>query len=112
MQGVSIRTFLCALFALAVLFSPAVTTAAAAANAVPDHQMQMMEAGHCTSAPSSDHQKSDGKTCCVSISLGLEIAPATPMSETAQPPSLPVITVATLRLSHLGEIATPPPRHA
>lgn len=108
---VSIRTLLSALLALAVLLSPAVATAAATRIAVPDHQIQMMEAGHCKSLPSSDHEKSDNKSCCVSLCIGLAVSPSAPLTETVSRPSPPVFAVESLHLAYLGEIATPPPRH-
>lgn len=110
--AVGIRTLLSALLALAVLLAPTVTSAAAARMAAPDHQMQMMQAGHCNSIPLQDREKSDGKTCCVSTSMGLAVAPAAPVSESSARPSPPVFRVRTIHLAHLGEIATPPPRHA
>ena len=105
----SIRKLLTVLIALAVLFAPAVTSAAAANAAVPDHQMQMMESGHCKSIPSG-HNKSDGHSCCISISLGLTVAPAAPLAEFESLVSAPVSFIPTLHRPYLGEIATPPPR--
>ena len=109
---VNIRRLLSALFALVVLFSPMVTSTVAAHMAVDDHQTQMMEAGHCKSVPSADHQKSDGKSCCISMCTGLAVAPSAPAAESASRPSPPIFTIAAIHLAHLGEIATPPPRLA
>jgi hypothetical protein len=109
---VGIRTLLSALFALVVLFSPMVTNTVAAHMAGHDHQMQLMEAGHCKSVPSADHQKLDGKSCCISMCTGLAVAPSAPATETPSRPSLPIFTIAIIHLAHVGEIATPPPRHA
>ena len=100
------------LVALTVLFAPAVTSVAAARAAVPDHQMQMMEAGHCKSMPSSDHGKMDGKSCCISICIGLAVVPSTPAAENVQRPPPPVFSVPTIHRPYLAEIATPPPRHS
>ena len=107
----SIRKLLTALIALAVLFAPAVTSAAAANAAVPDHQMQMMDSGHCKSIPSS-HDKSDGHSCCISIFLGLAAARSVPLAEIKPLVSPPVSFIPTLHRPYLGEIATPPPRHS
>ena len=111
-HSMGIRKLLTALIALAVLFAPAVTSAAAANAAVPDHQMQMMESGHCKSMPSSGHDKSDGHSCCISMFLGLTAAPSAPLAEVAPPTSLPAFFIPALHRAYLGEIATPPPRHS
>jgi|SRR5260221_2004327 len=108
----SLRKLFSALIALAVLFAPTVTSAAAAHAGVPDHQMQMMEAGHCNSMPSSHQHPSDGKSCCISICMGLAVSLSAPVTEIAPPASRPVYFVAALHLPYLGEIATPPPRHS
>ena len=99
-----------ALLALAVFFSPAITSVAAAQAAVPDHQMQMMESGHCHSTPSGHHEKSDGKNCCISFFVGLAVGPSAPLAEPALPASPPVCFLTAFHQSYLGEIATPPPR--
>ena len=105
----SIRKLLTALIALAVLFAPAVTSAAAVNAAVPDHQMQMMESGHCKSIPSG-HDKSDGHSCCISVFLGLAAARSAPFAE-IKPLASPLVSfIPTLHRPYLAEIATPPPR--
>jgi hypothetical protein len=78
--------------------------------AVPDHQIQMMEAGHCKSIPSGHDAKSDGKSCCISMLMGLAVAASAPMTETTERLSPPVFAVRTLNRPYVGEIATPPPR--
>jgi hypothetical protein len=108
----SLRTLLSAVLALAVLFAPAVTHAAATHAGIPDHQMQMMEAGHCSSMPSGHHDKSDGKSCCISVYVGLAAASSAPVTEIALPASPPMYFVVTFHRPYLGEIATPPPRHS
>jgi hypothetical protein len=97
---------------LAVLFAPAVTSAAAARAGVPDHQVQMMESGHCTFMPTSGHDKPDGHSCCVSLFLGLTAALSSPLVELTRPAARPISFVPTLHGAYLGEIATPPPRQA
>ena len=109
-DGHFIRNLVTALIALAVLFAPAVASAAAAHSAVPDHQMQMMEAGHCKSTPSNGHDQADGHNCCISAFWGLTLAPAASWAEIA-PAALPLVyLVSVLHRPYLGEIATPPPR--
>jgi len=110
--GHRIRNLLTALIALAVLLAPAVASAAAAEAAVSDHQMQMMEAGHCKSIPSAGHDKPDGHGCCLSIFWGLAVAPFVPWAEIAPPAAPPDSSVRVLHRPYLGEIATPPPRQA
>lgn len=110
--AMSLRKLLSALIALAVLFAPAVTSAAAAHAAIPDHQMQMMEAGHCQSMPSGHSDKTDGKSCCIAISLGLAVASSAPVAKIVPPASPPVYFVPVLHRPHLSEIATPPPRQS
>ena len=110
--AMSLGKLLSALIALAVLLAPAVTSAAAANAAIPDHRIQMMESGHCQSMPSGHSDKSDGKSCCIAISLGLAVASSAPMAEIVPPASPLVYFVPVLHRPHLGEIATPPPRQS
>lgn len=110
-DGHLVRSIATALIALAVLFAPAVASAAAAHSAVPDHQVQMMEEGHCNSTPSGGHDNGNSHNCCISIFWGLTLAPSGPWAEIAPLVSRPASLVRALHRSYLGEIATPPPRH-
>lgn len=109
---VSIRKLFAMLIALAVLFAPGVTGAAMAAST--DHQMQMMQGGHCNMPMSgkSDHDKMGGQNCCISMCMAVAIAPST--SADVQPLSAQITQFALARTYHgtLAEIATPPPRLA
>jgi hypothetical protein len=107
---VRLRTLLGLLFALAVLFAPAVTGVAAAQAAVPDHQAQMVKAGHCTSTPSGQRDYSDGRSCCISVNVGVAVAQVAPLVAAAPPAPTPISLVRALHRPYLGEIATPPPR--
>jgi len=100
------------LIALAVLFAPAVTSAAAAHAAVADHQMQMMETGHCNSMPSGHHDNGDGKSCCISTYVGAAFAAPEPSVETPLAAASPETILPALHCPYLGEIATPPPRQS
>ena len=111
-HSVSLRKLFAALLAVAVFLSPAITSIAAAHAAVPDHQMQMMESGHCDSAPSGHGEKSDGNSCCVSVFVGLAVEPSAPVSEAALTGSPPVNFLPAFTHRYVGEIATPPPRHS
>jgi hypothetical protein len=111
-SSVTFRSLLGALLALALLFAPALASAAAAHIAVPDHQMQMMETGHCKSVPSSHDDKSDGKSCCISMCMAVAIAPSVPADAPEARHDTVYFVVAQAWHGFLGEIATPPPRTA
>jgi hypothetical protein len=100
---------LSALVALTVLFAPA-GTAAAANTTVPDHQMQMMEAEHCKSMPSGDHDKAPDKSCCIAMCQGLALTYSPPVADAPPQPIPAEFAVPMLHVSIAGEIATPPPR--
>lgn len=112
--SVSIQRLFAVLVALAVLLGPVLTQASAAAAAVPDHHMQMMESGHCESPPSNsdDEDQTPAKSCCVSAYMGIAVVPSVRLSDNAAQPVPAVFGLSTLHLSYLGEIATPPPRHS
>ena len=112
--AVSIQRLFAVLMAVAVLLGPVLTHAGAAAAAVPDHQMQMMESGHCEPLQSdpTDEQTTDAMTCCIALCSAVPAAPPAPLGETALEPVATVVAVDAGHLSYLGEIATPPPRHA
>jgi hypothetical protein len=111
-SAMDLRKLLSVLIALAVLFGSAVTSGAAARAAVSDHQMQMMDAGHCQSMPSDPHDKSNNKSCCISVSVGVAAALSAPMGQTRLLASTPFYFVPTLHRPFLAAIATPPPRHS
>ena len=102
------------LVALAVLFAPAFTRAGAAYAAPADHHSQMMEAGHCKTAPADggEDQSEPAQTCCISMCMAVAIAPTVAASHEAVRGAPPAIAAETFRLSLPPEIATPPPRSA
>ena len=110
----SIRKLFAVFVALAVLFAPAFTGAGAALAAAPDQHAQMTEAGHCQTPPSQsgDHDKAPAKSCCISMCMGIAITPPAPGTHSELKPAPAVFAVATIHLSYLGEIATPPPRRS
>ena len=116
--SVNIRKLFGILVALAVLFAPALTSAGAAYAAVPEHQMQMMDAGHCTSAPSGNHGKSGThdksmtKSCCIAMCMALAVAPSAPVESRMPQRIVTVFPAPSFRLGLPAEIATPPPRLA
>lgn len=108
----SFRGLLAALIAVAVLLAPSFTRAGEALAAVPNHQMQMMEAGHCAVPATDDGDDPATKACC----KGTCTAVAVTYSSAAEPQALPR-SDATSSLKSFGmgqpaEIATPPPRAA
>lgn len=122
--AVSIRKLLTLFVAIAVLFAPSMTRAGEALAAVPGHQMQMMDSGHCKSLPSADdpdqanhqksgsHDKAAGKTCCIAMCMAVALSP--PASDQAEivhttRPAFPLLHQYHGRIT---EIATPPPRRA
>lgn len=108
------RPILSFILALAVLFASAFTGAAAAsAAAMPGHDMQMMEMGHCSSPPASHEGKSMPKQCCIAMcTAAVAVAPSAPaeLPIVQQPPA--TFPILTSYIGYLGEIATPPPRRA
>lgn len=112
--SVSIQRLFAVLVALAVLLAPALTHASAAAAAVADHHMQMMESGHCEAPPSDlgDEDQAPANSCCISACIGIAVTPAVPLNDNAVQPAPARFDLSTLHLSYLGEIATPPPRRS
>jgi len=107
------------LVGVAVLFAPALTRAGEAFAAVPDHHVQMLQSGHCKTAPShardddqSSGDKAADKTCCISMCLAVAVAPPVPPQSTAL--HGPAVTFPLANQYHgcIAEIATPPPRLA
>lgn len=104
--------------AVAVLFAPALTRAGEAFAAVPDHHMQMMESGHCKSAPShsgDDDQSSDkaaGKTCCITMCMAVAVAPLSPTQAADLHGAAAPFALIHQYHGCIAEIATPPPRLA
>lgn len=114
----SIRSLLAMLVAVAVLFAPALTRGGEAFAAIPDHHVQMMESGHCNSAPSHSggDEESPGsdeagtKTCCMSISLGVATAPAAAPDKVSLHGPAPSFALTNQYRGRIAEIATPPPK--
>lgn len=110
----SVHKLFAILVALAVLFAPAFSRGGEASAAMPDHHAQMMKSGHCDS-PSSDadgHDKAAEKSCCVSMCMGVAIAPSPAARGTNSTRAPAVSSIPTLHLAQLAEIATPPPKSA
>jgi hypothetical protein len=110
----SLRNFVAALLALAVLFAPTIARAKETAmTASGHHEMRSMEAGHCKVPPTStSHHKAAGDSCCISMCTAVAVAPDAPAVGAALPRSNSYFAGPTTWIGYLGEIATPPPRTA
>jgi hypothetical protein len=110
----SFRLLLAILTGLALPFAPlGGQNGSAMAMGPGDHQMQMMESGHCDGQPAKDnHAKSSAMSCCAAMCTALAIAPM----PTAGPlllrgsPQQPALEQS--GHSFLAELPTPPPRLA
>lgn len=113
MNPSGIRKLFAIILALALLFAPSVVAAEHAA-AMPLHDMQMMQMGHCEGMPSkpADHGKSDGKSCCISMCMAVAVAPSAPAEAAEARHAVTYFVVLQSWHGFLGEIATPPPRMA
>ena len=116
-HSVSIRKLFAILIAVSVMFAPTLARAAEANAPVPDHQMQMMEAGHCSSAPSSTNGKSGTHdksmtSCCIAMCMALAVVPSAPIESRMLQRIVTVFPAPTFRIGLPAEIATPPPRLA
>jgi len=104
------------LIALAMLLAPAITRVGEALAAVPDHHGQMMTSGHCKILPapvdtgSSDHDKSAGKNCCISMCMAVAVEPVPPIADKIAQRTPPVFLTPTFHRLSPAELATPPPR--
>jgi hypothetical protein len=103
-----------AFLALSVLFAPAVAYAEMPATQL-HHGMQMMEMGHCQMLPAKtgDHDKADGKSCCMAMCLAMAVvAPSAPVEIADIKIEATYFAGSKSWHGYLGEIATPPPRKA
>jgi hypothetical protein len=107
------RPFLALILAVAVLFASSFTgVAAASAAAMPNHDIQMMEMGHCSSAPAKDDGKAPVKSCCMAMCMAVAVEPPVPAQLGEIHHQTAYFAVPTAWHGYLGEIATPPPRAA
>lgn len=104
------------LIALAMLLAPAITRAGEALAHVPDHHGKMMTSGHCKTLPapvdtgSSNHGKTAGKNCCISMCKAIAVEPVPPTAGKVTQRISPVFLAPTFHRLSLSELATPPPR--
>ena len=107
------RPLLAFIAMIAVLFASTLTGTATASAATMNHDMQMMEMGHCSSPPSSQHDgKGMAKNCCIAMCMAVAIAPAVPAQPNEIHHQASYFAVPKSWHGYLGEIATPPPRLA
>lgn len=105
------RPFFAFIVTIAVLFASALSGTAVASAATMNHDMQMMEMGHCSSMPSKGDGKAPLKSCCIAMcTAAVAVAPAIPAELAVAKPAPPTFPILTSYIGYLGEIATPPPR--
>lgn len=98
---------------IAVLFASALSGSAVASAATMNHDMQMMEMGHCSSMPSKDDGKTPAKSCCIAMcTAAVAVAPSAPSELPLLQQAPATFPILTSYIGYLGEIATPPPRLA
>lgn len=98
---------------IAVLFASAVTGTASASAATMNHDMQMMEMGHCSSPPAKEDGKAPVKSCCIAMcTAAVAVAPSAPAELPVVQQAPANFAILTSYIGYLGEIATPPPRLA
>ena len=98
------------LVAVAVLFGPVLTHVGAAIAAVPDHEMQMMQASSCEDASAHKASKNGVMSCCIATYLAVEISARAPRAQLPVRTVPPLFELATLHRSHPCDLPTPPPR--
>ena len=97
---------------IAVLFASALSGSAVASAATMNHDMQMMEMGHCSSMPSKE-DKAPVKSCCIAMcTAAVAVAPSAPAELPVVQQAPAAFPILTSYIGYLGEIATPPPRLA
>lgn len=106
------RPILAFVLTIAVLFASAFTGIEAASAAMPMHDMEMMEMGHCSSPPSSHDGKGMTKQCCIAMCMAVAIAPSAPDEMPAVAQAVVTFALSKSHQDYLGEIATPPPRRS
>ena len=107
------RPIFAVILTIAVLFASALTGSAAASAATMNHDMQMMEMGHCSSMPSKEDGKAPVKSCCIATcTAAIAVAPSAPVELPILQQAPAAFPILTSYSGFLGEIATPPPRLA
>lgn len=108
------RRLFAILVAFSVLFAPSVAAAAERGMTMDDHEMQMIEMGHCQAPPSghANHDKNAGHGCCIAMCMALAVTPSA-LAQTS-PLRQQIAGFAPPKSYHglPAEIATPPPKSA
>ena len=108
---VSVRTLFAMVVALAVLFAPAIGRGDALA-AVPNHDMRMMQTGHCHSPTSRKSHHQHDMNCCTAMSAGVAPTLDRAVDEFLDQVAPSPVPPAAADRPFLAELATPPPRSA
>ena len=108
----SLRLLLAILTGLALSFAPlGLQNGSAMAMGPGDHQMQMMESGHCDGQPAKDnHSKSSAMSCCAAMCTALAVAPMAPAGPLVLESSAERPALEQSGHGFLAELPTPPPR--
>lgn len=114
--SMSLRPIFAMFVALAVLLAPAFSPAGKALAAGSVHHGQTIDSAHCQSGETADSE-ADGemgadKSCCISMCMGVALPAPMPAASVQPSVAAAMSRIASLHLSHLGEIATPPPKFA
>lgn len=110
----SLRGFLQALLALAVLVAPVTANAMERLPAAASHDEKASASAHCGGATenSSKQDKAPGKTCCASMCMGIAVAPSAPAGAEVIVHAEATSSAPTFLIGSPAELATPPPRAA
>lgn len=107
-----LRSLIAFALMLAVLFASSLSGTAVASAATIDHDMQMMELGHCSSPPAKQADKAPVRPCCIAMYMAVAVTPSVPAEFVELDHSASYFFVPASRHGYLGEIATPPPRNS
>lgn len=113
LSRMTLRRFLAALAALALVWAPlALQGGAAMATAPADHHAQMMQGGDCHDKQSDQKGHSSGKVCCAAMCTAIVVPPVVTLEPAPLAGSTSGTSLAESGPSYLAELPTPPPRLA
>jgi len=97
-----------------MLFAPAVASASAQGMTMAEHEMQMIEMGHCQSPPAgrADHDKKAGHGCCIAMCMAIAVTASAPAQNAPLRRQIAGFRPPKAYHGVPAEIATPPPRSA
>lgn len=107
-----VRSLIAFVLMLTVLFASSLSGTAAGSAATIDHDMQMMEMGHCSSPPAKQSGKAPVRPCCIATCMAVTATPSVPAEFVEPEHSASYFFAPASGQGYLGEIATPPPRNS